>query len=158
MSMATKEIPVEDTRDRRLFGLTPTSVDICLLMACRDRVLVEVTIAKMDLPPIKASATDGFCIAFADVRYTSPEAHVRMNFVDDIPAGSWRADCLAREKVARMVTGAPILIRCTMSGKMFKGSLTGSQDSMLSSRDCGNVLSPNPACEMNLTADEFVEV
>ena len=158
MSMATKEIPVEDTRDRRLFGLTPTSVDICLLMACRDRVLVEDTIAKMVLPPIKASATDGFYIAFADVRYTSPEAHVRTNFVDDIPAGSWRVDCLAREKAARMVTGAPILIRCTMSGKMFIGSLTGSQDSMLSSRDCGNVLSPNPAGEMKLTADELVEV
>ena len=158
MSMDTIEIPVEDTRDRRPFGLTPTSVEICLLTASRDRVLVEDTIAKMDLPPIKASAADGFCIVFADVRYASPEAHVRLNIVNDIPAGSWRADSLAREKVARMVTGAPILIRCTMSGKMFKGSLTGSQDSMLSSRDCGNVLSPNPAGEMKLTADELVEV
>ena len=78
MSMATIEIPVEDTRDRRTFGLTPTSVEICLLTASRNRVLVEDTIAKMDLPPIKASAADGFCIVFADVNYASPEVGVSL--------------------------------------------------------------------------------
>jgi hypothetical protein len=43
MNMATKEIPVEDTRDWRPSGLIPTSAEICHL---RGRVLVEDIIVK----------------------------------------------------------------------------------------------------------------
>lgn len=43
-------------------------------------------------------------------------------------------------------------------GKMFISSLMGSQDSMLTSRVYGNVLSPNPAGELKLSADELIEV
>lgn len=62
--MTTKEIPVEEARDRRPFGLIPTSTGICLLTACRDRVFIEDTIANTNIPPFITSATDGFCIKF----------------------------------------------------------------------------------------------
>jgi molybdopterin biosynthesis enzyme len=116
MNMATKEIPLKEARDRHPFGPTPTSAEICLLTACRDRVLVEDSIAKKNLPPLITSTTDGFCITFADVRYTSPEVHVRLNILDDIPAGGRYTDSLARGEAARIATGATIPIRCTMSG------------------------------------------
>ena len=120
--MAIKEIPVEEARDRPPLGLTPTSAEICLLTTCGDRVQVEDTIANTNIPAFITSATEGFCITFVDVRNTSPEAHVRLNIVDDIPVGGWRADCLALEIIGRIANGVSISIRCTMSGEQYSKS------------------------------------
>jgi molybdopterin biosynthesis enzyme len=81
MNMATKDLPIEEARDRRLAGQPLTSAENCPITACRDRDHFEDTIANTNIPPFYASAIYGFCKTFADVRYASPEAHLRLNIV-----------------------------------------------------------------------------
>ncbi len=95
--MATKEIPVEDAREWHFSKLTPTSAEICHR---GDRVLVEDIIVNTNIPPLTASAMEGFYMMFTDVRYASIEVHVPLIIVDDTRAGGWIIYRLAREEAA----------------------------------------------------------
>ena len=64
------------------------------------------------IPPFTTSAMDGFCMMSMDVRFASTEVNLRLNIVDNIPAGSWRTDGLVRGEAARIATGSPLPIGC----------------------------------------------
>ncbi|MBI4382771.1 MAG: molybdopterin molybdotransferase MoeA [Nitrospinae bacterium] len=72
------------------------------------RVLAEDVVARRPNPPLDNSAMDGYALVAQDVRSASPESPVRLEVVEDVPAGYAARKTLRSGQAIRIMTGAPI--------------------------------------------------
>ena len=78
------------------------------LLESLGRVLAEDISAKRDIPPLDNSAMDGYALKFEDVQNTSPDHPVRLEVIEDLPAGFISTKKIEKGKAIRIMTGAPI--------------------------------------------------
>ena len=78
------------------------------LLDALGRVLAEDIFAKRDIPPLDNSAMDGYALKFEDVQNASPDRPVRLEVIEDLPAGFISKKKLEKGKAIRIMTGAPI--------------------------------------------------
>jgi len=91
-----------------LAGLEPLPpVDLPLIVA-RDCVLAEDVHARWPLPSFANSAMDGYAVRAADVVAATADRPVRLEVIEDIPAGAWPQRQLLPGTAARIMTGAPV--------------------------------------------------
>jgi len=78
------------------------------LLESLGRAIGEDIYANRDIPPLDNSAMDGYALKFEDVQKASPDHPVRLEVVEDLPAGFISKKKLEIGKSIRIMTGAPI--------------------------------------------------
>jgi molybdopterin molybdotransferase len=78
------------------------------LLESLGRVIAEDIYANRDIPPLDNSAMDGYALKFEDVQKASPDHPVRLEVIEDLPAGFISKKKLEKGKAIRIMTGAPI--------------------------------------------------
>jgi len=73
-----------------------------------DSVLAEDIVSPLDIPAWTNSAMDGYAARAADVRGASAEAPVRLQVLEQLPAGRFPTRALGPGESARIFTGAPL--------------------------------------------------
>lgn len=71
-------------------------------------VLAEDVYAELDIPPFANSAMDGFAVIAADTAGASEDSPVRLEVVEDLPAGYTLGRQLEQGQAVRIMTGAPL--------------------------------------------------
>src|SRR4030042_2254392 len=84
-----------------------TSLQVSLLDAL-GRVIAEGVDASRDLPPFDNSAMDGYAVRSEDIQNASSRPPVRLEVVEDLPAGFISKKKLEKGKAIRIMTGAPV--------------------------------------------------
>jgi len=78
------------------------------LLESLGRVIAEDISAKRDIPPLDNSAMDGYALKFEDVQKASPDHPVRLEVIEDLPAGFISTKKIEKGRAIRIMTGAPI--------------------------------------------------
>ncbi|MDO8732212.1 MAG: molybdopterin molybdotransferase MoeA [Actinomycetota bacterium] len=91
-----------------LAGIEPLPSSAIPLATANGCVLAEDIAARWALPSFANSAMDGYAVQAKDVLTASEEQPVRLQVIEDIPAGSWPKSELTSGTAARIMTGAPI--------------------------------------------------
>ncbi len=76
------------------------------LLAARGRILASDISSPLDFPYWDNSAMDGYAVRFADVHACSPEQPVRLEIVEEIPAGYAPQRSIQPGEAARIFTGS----------------------------------------------------
>ncbi len=101
-------IPVLEARERILERIRPLGVERVALGDALGRVLAEPLVAPRDQPPWDNSAMDGFAMRAADLAGATPAAPVRLDVIEEIPAGKMPRHEVGPGQAARIMTGAPL--------------------------------------------------
>ncbi len=91
-----------------LAGTVPVAVTTLALAEVDGCVLAEDVDASWALPSFANSAMDGYAVLSQDVISATQVHPVRLNVIEDIPAGSWPALEITTGTAARIMTGAPV--------------------------------------------------
>jgi molybdopterin molybdotransferase len=84
---ATEEVPLEE---------------------CWQRVLAENVVSEMDFPPFDRSPLDGYAVIAGDVLQASEQTPVKLQEIENIPAGVTPVKTVVPGTATRIMTGAPI--------------------------------------------------
>jgi molybdopterin molybdotransferase len=101
-------VTVDEALDKILSHIHPLGFEKVSLLDALGRVLAEDIYAHRDIPPMDNSAMDGYALKFEDVQKASPDHSVRLEVIEDLPAGFISKKKLERGKSIRIMTGAPI--------------------------------------------------
>ncbi len=85
--------------------LTPVRVSLADAVGC---VLAEPMSSTVELPGFDNSAMDGYAVHVDDVASATPQTPVRLQVVDDLPAGRHRDRPFDPGTAVRIMTGAPV--------------------------------------------------
>lgn len=72
------------------------------------RVLTEDIVARRPNPPLDNSAMDGYALIAGDIRSATPEHPVKLEVLEDVPAGYTAHTTIRSGQAIRIMTGAPI--------------------------------------------------
>jgi molybdopterin molybdotransferase len=78
------------------------------LLESLERVIAEDIYARRNIPPLDNSAMDGYAVRWEDIRNASQDHPVRLEVIEDLPAGFISTKTLEKGKTIRIMTGAPI--------------------------------------------------
>ena len=101
-------VTVDEALDKILSHIHPLGFEKVSLLDALGRVIAEDIYAHRDIPPLDNSAMDGYALKFEDVQKASPDHPVRLEVIEDLPAGFISKKKLERGKAIRIMTGAPI--------------------------------------------------
>jgi molybdopterin molybdotransferase len=101
-------ITVDEALDKILSNIYPLGLEKVSILDALGRVMAEDIHANRDIPPLDNSAMDGYALKFEDVQKASPDHPVRLEVIEDLPAGFISKKKLERGKSIRIMTGAPI--------------------------------------------------
>jgi molybdopterin molybdotransferase len=101
-------IPVDEALEKILSHIYPLGFEKISLLDALGRVIAEDIHAHRDIPPLDNSAMDGYALKYEDVQKASPDHPVRLEVIEDLPAGFISKKKLERGKSIRIMTGAPI--------------------------------------------------
>jgi molybdopterin molybdotransferase len=101
-------ISVEEARNKILDVMSPLGLEKVSILDALGRVLGEDINAGRALPPKDNSAMDGYALRTEEIRGTSAESPVRLDVIENIPAGAVPAKAIGPGQAARIMTGAPI--------------------------------------------------
>lgn len=99
---------VDDQLARVLDPVRPLPAIDVGLQDARGCILAEDVTAPWPLPPFDNAAMDGYAVLTGSVVAASPSMPVRLNVIEDIPAGSRPTSTVAAGTAARIMTGAPM--------------------------------------------------
>ena len=94
--------------EKILSHIHPLGFEKVSLLEALGRVIAEDIYANRNIPPLDNSAMDGYALRFEDVQKASPDHPVRLEVIEDLPAGFISKKKLERGKAIRIMTGAPI--------------------------------------------------
>ncbi|OGW17169.1 MAG: hypothetical protein A3K09_04815 [Nitrospinae bacterium RIFCSPLOWO2_12_FULL_47_7] len=72
------------------------------------RVLTEDIVARRPNPPMDNSAMDGYALIASDIRLAAPEHPIRLEVLEDLPAGRTARSPVRSGQAIRIMTGAPL--------------------------------------------------
>jgi len=101
-------ITVGEALEKILSVIHPLGFEKISLLDALGRVLAEDISAKRDIPPLDNSAMDGYALRFEDIRKASQNHPVRLEVIEDLPAGFISTKKIEKGKAIRIMTGAPI--------------------------------------------------
>jgi molybdopterin molybdotransferase len=101
-------ISFEEALDKILSRIQPLGFEKIPLLESLGRVIGEDIYAKRDIPPLDNSAMDGYALKFEDVRESSKDHPVRLEVIEDLPAGFVSKKTIGKGQAIRIMTGAPI--------------------------------------------------
>jgi molybdopterin molybdotransferase len=101
-------ISVEEALDKILSHIEPLGTEKVLLLEALGRVIAEEIHAKRDIPPLDNSGMDGYAVRWRDIQGTSIGEPVRLEVIEDLPAGFVSKKTVQQGQAIRIMTGAPI--------------------------------------------------
>ena len=101
-------ISVEAALKTILNQIAPVEMELIPLTGGLHRVLAEPIVAQVNVPPFANSAMDGYAVIAADTAGATRQTPVRLQVVDNIPAGAASNTLLRSKTAARIMTGAPV--------------------------------------------------
>jgi molybdopterin molybdotransferase len=101
-------ISVEEALNRILDEVSPLGLEKVSILAALGRVIGEDVIAGRAIPPKDNSTMDGYALRREDIRGASSGNPVRLDVVEEIPAGAAPTKAIGSGQAARIMTGAPI--------------------------------------------------
>ena len=108
LNMATSMITVEEALDKILSHIQPLGFEKVSLLESQGRVIAEDIYASRDIPPLDNSGMDGYAVRYEDIQHASSSQPVRLEIIEDLPAGSVSKKTLEKGQAIRIMTGAPI--------------------------------------------------
>lgn len=101
-------ITVDEALDKILFHIHPLGFEKVSILDALGRVIAEDIHAPRNIPPLDNSAMDGYALRVEDIQKASPNHPIRLEVIEDLPAGSISKKKLERGKSIRIMTGAPV--------------------------------------------------
>lgn len=101
-------ISFEEALDKILSRIQPLGLEKVPLLQGLGRVIGEDIDAKRDIPPLDNSAMDGYALKLEDIRESSKNHPVRLEVIEDLPAGFVSKKTIGKGQAIRIMTGAPI--------------------------------------------------
>ena len=101
-------VSVEEARNKILDAIFPLGLEKVDILQAIGRVIGEDVVARRSLPPRDNSAMDGYALRAADTRGASADSPVRLEVLEDIPAGSVPQERIGPGQASRIMTGAPL--------------------------------------------------
>jgi molybdopterin molybdotransferase len=101
-------ISFEEALDKILSRIRPLGLEKVLLLEGLGRIIGEDIYARRDIPPFDNSAMDGYALKFEDIRESSKDHPVRLEVIEDLPAGSVPKKTIGKGQAIRIMTGAPV--------------------------------------------------
>jgi molybdopterin molybdotransferase len=101
-------ITAEEALNRILSHIQPLGFEKLSLLEALGRVIAEDIYALRDIPPLDNSGMDGYAVRSEDIRDASLNHSVRLEVVEDLPAGFISQRIIGRQQAIRIMTGAPI--------------------------------------------------
>src|SRR4030042_6126509 len=101
-------ISVEEALEKILFHVQPLGFEKVSLLDALGRVIAEDIDASRDLPPFDNSAMDGYAVRSEDIQNASSSHPVRLEVIEDLPAGFISKKKLEKGQAIRIMTGAPV--------------------------------------------------
>jgi molybdopterin molybdotransferase len=101
-------ISFEEALDKILSRIQPLGLEKVPILGSLGRIIGEDIYAKRDIPPLDNSAMDGYALRYEDIRQTSGDRPVRLEVIEDLPAGFVSKRTIGKEQAIRIMTGAPI--------------------------------------------------
>jgi molybdopterin molybdotransferase len=101
-------ISVEEALDKILSHIQPLGTEKVSLTDALGRVLAEDVYAPRDIPPLDNSGMDGYAVRWEDIQETCQDRSVRLEVIEDLPAGFIAKKKVRKAQAIRIMTGAPI--------------------------------------------------
>ena len=101
-------ITVEEALVKILSHIQTLGTEKVSLMEALGRVLAEDIVAPRDIPPLDNSAMDGYAVRWEDIQKASQDRSVRLEVIEDLPAGFIAKKTVRKGQAIRIMTGAPI--------------------------------------------------
>jgi molybdopterin molybdotransferase len=101
-------ITVDEALDKILSHIQPLGLEKVSLLESLGRVIREDVFAKRNIPPLDNSAMDGYALRSEDVQKASQNHPIRLEVIEDLPAGFISTKEIEKGKAIRIMTGAPI--------------------------------------------------
>jgi molybdopterin molybdotransferase len=101
-------ITVEEALEKILSHIHSLGFEKITILKAMGRVIAEDIYAKRDIPPLDNSGMDGYAVRWEDIQHASNHRPIRLEVVEDLPAGSISEKTLERGQAIRIMTGAPI--------------------------------------------------
>jgi molybdopterin molybdotransferase len=101
-------ITVAEALDKILSQIHPLGFEKVSLLDALGRVIGEDIYAQRNIPPLDNSGMDGYALRSEDVREACKELPVRLEVIEDLPAGFISTKKVEKGKAIRIMTGAPI--------------------------------------------------
>jgi len=99
---------LEEAQRRVLEAVEPLPVVESSLEDCLGLFLAERVVAGADIPPFDNSAMDGYAVRSEDIAGASEVTPVRLEVLEDLPAGQVSRGEVGRGQAVRIMTGAPV--------------------------------------------------
>lgn len=101
-------ITVEEALDKVLSSIQQLGPEKVSILEALGRVMAEDIYANRDIPPFSNSGMDGYAVRSEDIQNTSSGHPVRLEVIEDLPAGFMPKKRVEKGKAIRIMTGAPI--------------------------------------------------
>lgn len=101
-------VTVDEALDKILSHIQPLGFEKVSILDAMGRVIAEDIHAHRNIPPFDNSAMDGYALRMEDIQKASPDHPIRLEVIEDLPAGSISKKKVERGKAIRIMTGAPI--------------------------------------------------
>lgn len=101
-------VTVDEALDKILSHIYPLGFEKVSILDALGRVIAEDIHTHRNIPPLDNSAMDGYAVRFEDIQKASPEHPIRLEVIEDLPAGFISEKKIERGKAIRIMTGAPI--------------------------------------------------
>jgi molybdopterin molybdotransferase len=101
-------ITVDEALDKILSHIHPLGFERVSILDALGRVIAEDIHANRNIPPLDNSAMDGYALMSEDAQKASANHPVRLEVLEELPAGFISTKRLEKGKAIRIMTGAPI--------------------------------------------------
>lgn len=101
-------VSVDEALEKILSFIKPLGAEKVSILDSLGRVIAEDIYANRDIPPLDNSAMDGYAVRWEDVKTASEDHPVRLEVIEDLPAGFISKKTLQKGQAIRIMTGAPI--------------------------------------------------
>src|SRR4030042_4585003 len=101
-------ITVEEALDKILPYIEPLGSEKVSILEALGRVIAENINANRDIPPLDNSGMDGYAVRSEDIRDADQNHPIRLEVIEDLPAGFISTRIVGRGEAIRIMTGAPI--------------------------------------------------
>ena len=101
-------VTVEEALDKVLSHIKLLGSEKVSILEALSRVIAEDIDANRDIPPLDNSGMDGYAVRSEDIRDADQNHPVRLEVIEDLPAGFISTRTVEREQAIRIMTGAPI--------------------------------------------------
>jgi molybdopterin molybdotransferase len=101
-------IAVEEALDKVLSYTQPLGSEKVSILEALGRAMAEDIYANRDIPPFNNSGMDGYAVRSEDIQNASSSHPVRLEVIEDLPAGFISKKKLEKGKAIRIMTGAPV--------------------------------------------------